>query len=153
MVFSLDRPIGERFFGLRLDTLVRLRWLAVAGQTLAIIMVQLLLGFSLSIGACLAVVALSAWLNLALRLRNPGARRPSDGEGGVAAGLGTYCSWRALLFPHRRPLQSVRAAVPRPGADLGDGTVAAHHHPARPAGGPVRRDRRPVADAAALGDA
>ncbi|WP_051660930.1 ActS/PrrB/RegB family redox-sensitive histidine kinase [Bosea sp. 117] len=80
MSLSLDRPIGERFFGLRLDTLVRLRWLAVAGQTLAIVIVQWPLGFSLPIGACLAVVALSAWLNLALRLRNPGARRLSDGE-------------------------------------------------------------------------
>ncbi|MDF2994877.1 MAG: integral rane sensor signal transduction histidine kinase [Xanthobacteraceae bacterium] len=97
MVFSLDRPIGERFFGLRLDTLVRLRWLAVAGQTLAIIVVQLLLGFSLPIGACLAVVALSAWLNLALRLRNPGARRLSDGE---AAWLLAYdiLQLAALLF-------------------------------------------------------
>ncbi|HSI41829.1 MAG TPA: ActS/PrrB/RegB family redox-sensitive histidine kinase [Xanthobacteraceae bacterium] len=96
-MMSLDRPIGERFFGLRLDTLVRLRWLAVAGQTLALVVVQWLLGFALPVGACLAVVALSAWLNLALRLRNPGARRLMDGE---AAWLLAYDTLQlaALLF-------------------------------------------------------
>ncbi|MBS7544496.1 ActS/PrrB/RegB family redox-sensitive histidine kinase [Ancylobacter oerskovii] len=80
MPLSLDHPIGERFFGLRLDTLIRLRWLAISGQTAAIVVVQWLLGFSVPIGACLAVVALSAWLNLALRLRSPGARRLSNTE-------------------------------------------------------------------------
>lgn len=97
MSLSLDHPIGERFFGLRLDTLIRLRWLAISGQTLAIVVVQWLLGFSLPIGACLAVVALSAWLNLALRLRNPGARRLSDVE---AAWLLAYdiLQLAALLF-------------------------------------------------------
>ncbi len=152
MLFSLDRPIGERFFGLRLDTLVRLRWLAVAGQTLAIIVVQLLLGFSLPIGACLAVVALSAWLNLALRLRNPGARRLSDGE---AAWLLAYdiLQLAALLFLTGGLANPFALLVPRPGADLGDRAVAAHHHTARPAGGAVRRHRRAVADAAALGGA
>ncbi|MDF2999704.1 MAG: integral rane sensor signal transduction histidine kinase [Xanthobacteraceae bacterium] len=97
MSLSLDHPIGERFFGLRLDTLIRLRWLAISGQTLAIVVVQWLLGFPLPIGACLAVVALSAWLNLALRLRNPGARRLSDVE---AAWLLAYdiLQLAALLF-------------------------------------------------------
>ncbi|MCK0198000.1 ActS/PrrB/RegB family redox-sensitive histidine kinase [Ancylobacter sp. 6x-1] len=97
MSFSLDHPIGERFFGLRLDTLIRLRWLAVSGQALAILTVQLVFGFSLPIGACLAVVALSAWLNLALRLRYAGARRLTDGE---AAWLLAYdiLQLSALLF-------------------------------------------------------
>lgn len=97
MFLSLDHPIGERFFGLRLDTLIRLRWLAIFGQTLAVIIVQGLMGFALPIGACLAVVALSAWLNLALRLRNPGARRLSDAE---AAWLLAYdiLQLAALLF-------------------------------------------------------
>ena len=51
MSLSLDHPIGERFFGLRLDTLIRLRWLAISGQTLAIVFVEWVLGFSLPIGA------------------------------------------------------------------------------------------------------
>jgi len=53
----------------RLDTLVRLRWLAVIGQSTAVLTVYLGLDFPLPIWACLAVIALSAWLNVALRLR------------------------------------------------------------------------------------
>ena len=53
----------------RLDTLVRLRWLAVIGQTTAVLVVYYGLDFELPIWACLAVIVLSAWLNIALRLR------------------------------------------------------------------------------------
>jgi two-component system, sensor histidine kinase RegB len=53
----------------RLDTLLRLRWLAVIGQTTAVLVVYLGLDFELPIWACLAVIALTAWLNVALRLR------------------------------------------------------------------------------------
>lgn len=53
----------------RLDTLVRLRWLAVIGQTTAVLVVYFGLEFALPIWACLAVIVLSAWLNIALRLR------------------------------------------------------------------------------------
>lgn len=55
--------------GLRLKTLVRLRWLAVAGQTAAVVGVHWLLGFDLPVGWCLAAIALSAWLNIFLTLR------------------------------------------------------------------------------------
>ncbi len=53
----------------RLDTLVRLRWLAIIGQTTAVLVVHYGLDFELPIWACLAVIALSGWLNIALRLR------------------------------------------------------------------------------------
>src|SRR5439155_2210870 len=53
----------------RLDTLVRLRWVAVIGQTAAVLVVRFGLGFELPIWACLAVIALAAWLNVALRVR------------------------------------------------------------------------------------
>src|SRR5687768_141457 len=55
--------------GLRLKTLVRLRWLAVAGQTAAVAVVHWVLGFDLPVGWCLAAIALSAWLNIFLTLR------------------------------------------------------------------------------------
>src|SRR4029078_3262691 len=55
--------------GLRLKTLVRLRWLAVAGQTAAVAMGHWGLGFDLPFGWCLAAIALSAWLNIFLTLR------------------------------------------------------------------------------------
>jgi two-component system sensor histidine kinase RegB len=53
----------------RLDTLLRLRWLAIIGQTTAVLVVYYGLDFSLPIWACLAVIALSAWLNVAMRVR------------------------------------------------------------------------------------
>src|ERR1700682_4656651 len=53
----------------RLDTLVRLRWLAIIGQTTAVLVVYYGLDFTLPIWTCLAVIALSASLNVALRLR------------------------------------------------------------------------------------
>ena len=59
----------------RLDTLVRLRWLAIIGQTTAILGVYYGLGFDLPIYGCLAVIALAAWLNVALRLRFRMTRR------------------------------------------------------------------------------
>ena len=54
---------------LRLRTLVRLRWMAVIGQTAAVLGVHVLLGFPLPLGFCLAVIALSAWLNIFLTIR------------------------------------------------------------------------------------
>ena len=68
-----QRDIGHR--RLRLETLVRLRWLAVAGQTVAIVLVQGALGFPLPLAACLTLVGLSAWFNLVLRLRYPASLR------------------------------------------------------------------------------
>src|ERR1700710_2141844 len=59
----------------RLDTLVRLRWLAVIGQTTAILVVYYGLDFELPIWGCLAVIALAAWLNVALRIRFPMTQR------------------------------------------------------------------------------
>jgi two-component system sensor histidine kinase RegB len=53
----------------RLDTLIRLRWLAVFGQAAAVLVVNDGLDFELPIWACLAVVALYAGLNITLRLR------------------------------------------------------------------------------------
>ncbi len=59
----------------RLDTLVRLRWLAVIGQTTAVLVVYFGLDYDLKIWACLAVIALAAWLNVALRIRFPMRQR------------------------------------------------------------------------------
>jgi two-component system, sensor histidine kinase RegB len=51
----------------RLDTLVRLRWLAVFGQLAAVLVVHFGLEFDVPIWPCLAVIALAALLNIALR--------------------------------------------------------------------------------------
>jgi two-component system, sensor histidine kinase RegB len=54
---------------LRLRTLVRLRWLAVIGQSAAIAIVNFGLGFDLPLSACLLLIALSAWLNIFLTFK------------------------------------------------------------------------------------
>ena len=54
---------------LRLQTLTRLRWFAVTGQVIAVLVVRLGMHFELPLTLCLAVIALSAALNLALQLR------------------------------------------------------------------------------------
>jgi two-component system, sensor histidine kinase RegB len=66
-MFGLPR-INDRPRNVRLDTLVRLRWLAIFGQLGAILVVHFGLEFEVPIWACLAVVALSALLNVALRI-------------------------------------------------------------------------------------
>lgn len=60
---------------LRLETLVRLRWLAVAGQVAAIGVVQGLLGFPLPLVPALMVVGTSVLLNLVLASRYPVSHR------------------------------------------------------------------------------
>ena len=63
---------------IKLDTLVRLRWLAVAGQTLALLTVHYLLDFPLPIGYAYVLVAASAWLNVILKVRWPSSMRISQ---------------------------------------------------------------------------
>jgi len=66
-VFGLSQHHPRR--NVRLDTLVRLRWLAIIGQTTAVLVVYYGFDFELPIYACLAAIVLAAWLNVALRLR------------------------------------------------------------------------------------
>ena len=61
--------LGHSARRLRVDTLVRLRWLAVSGQLAALLMVHFGFGFPLPLTECLVVIASSGVLNLWLRLR------------------------------------------------------------------------------------
>ena len=71
---------------LRLRTLVRLRWLAVVGQSIAILLVQFPLGFKLPIAACLTMIAISAWLNVFLTFRWRGSQKLSARAAGLLLG-------------------------------------------------------------------
>ncbi len=64
----------------RLRTLTGLRWLAVGGQTAAILGVHFGLGFATPLGLALGVIAASAWLNLFTVLRFSPQRFLSDRE-------------------------------------------------------------------------
>jgi two-component system, sensor histidine kinase RegB len=82
---------------LRLQTAVRLRWFGVIGQLVTVCFVYLVLGFPLPFGICLAFIALSAWLNVFLRILYPARTRLSTT---FATGLLAYdiLQLAALLY-------------------------------------------------------
>jgi two-component system sensor histidine kinase RegB len=69
LVLDPNPAAGAEIGTLRLRTLVRLRWLAIVGQTAAVLGVHFVLGFPLPLGLCLIVISLSAWLNIFLNIR------------------------------------------------------------------------------------
>lgn len=71
----------------RLGTLVAIRWMAVAGQALTLLLVRYGLGFEFSVAAPLLAVAASAGFNLWLSLRQHPARQLADSEAAVHLGL------------------------------------------------------------------
>src|ERR1700731_620819 len=69
-MFGLPRT-HHRPKNVRLETLVRLRWLAVLGQFAAVLVVHFGLEFDVPLWSSLAVIALAALLNIALRVGFP----------------------------------------------------------------------------------
>lgn len=74
------RSVGSALGRTRLRTFIGLRWIAVAGQTLAVLVVKFGLGFDLPLALCLAVIAASAWLNVFLAFAFPTQRLASERE-------------------------------------------------------------------------
>ncbi|WP_132522638.1 ActS/PrrB/RegB family redox-sensitive histidine kinase [Rhizobium sp. BK376] len=60
---------------LRLQTIVRLRWLAVGGQTVTVAIVAFWLKFPLPLMPCCVLIACLAWINFFLTLRYPATHR------------------------------------------------------------------------------
>ena len=73
--------------GLRLRTLVLLRWALIAGETWPILWVQFGLGFDLPLLWCLLAILASAWLNLSVTLAWPGSRLAGRREAVVQLGF------------------------------------------------------------------
>jgi len=67
---------------LRLNTLIWLRWLAIVGQSAAVVVVAYLLAFPLPVSLCFALIACSAWLNIFLSFRYPATHRLSPNAAG-----------------------------------------------------------------------
>ncbi len=63
---------------LLLQTLVKLRWLAIVGQSLAVLFVAYGLGFDFPYRLCGVFIVSSVWLNIVLTLRYPTSFRPTD---------------------------------------------------------------------------
>lgn len=68
-------PDHATAYQLRLNTLIRLRWLAVVGQTAAVVVVAVWLDFPMPVIPCLTLIAISAWLNLFLSFRYSATHR------------------------------------------------------------------------------
>lgn len=64
--------------GLRGSTLVLLRWAAIFGQTITVLLIYFGLGFDLPLKSSLVVIAISAWLNVFLTISMRGNRHISD---------------------------------------------------------------------------
>ncbi len=72
---ALEGDSGFSGRRLRLSTLVNLRWLAVTGQAIAVVIVAYWFEFPLPTGWCFLLIAMSAWLNIGLRIRFPSTLR------------------------------------------------------------------------------
>jgi two-component system sensor histidine kinase RegB len=96
-MIELPLSFGQDARRLRLDTLVRLRWLAVIGQSAAVAGVHFGLGFPLPFGLCFLVISASAWLNLALRINYPASFRLSDNAATLLLGF-DILQLAALLY-------------------------------------------------------
>jgi two-component system, sensor histidine kinase RegB len=92
-----DLDLGRRSRRLRVDTLVRLRWLAVCGQAAAVLFVRFALGFPIPLGLCLLFIASSAWLNVLLRLRFGRSDRLEDPPAAATLGY-DILQLSALLY-------------------------------------------------------
>ena len=64
-----------RYPTLRLETLVKIRWVAIAGQAAAVLVVWLVLGFHFYPQLCLILVGVSALLNIYLNYKFPANTR------------------------------------------------------------------------------
>ena len=58
--------VGAALGRTRLRTFIGLRWIAVVGQTLAVLLVAFGFNFNIDVARCLAVISSSAWLNVFL---------------------------------------------------------------------------------------
>jgi two-component system sensor histidine kinase RegB len=80
----------------RLDTILRLRWLAILGQLAAIFIVIQGLGFDLQIIPCLAVIGVAAAINIVLQVAYPALHRLTPPA--AAALLGSHIAELATLL-------------------------------------------------------
>lgn len=88
---------AERSAWLRMRTLILLRWLAVAGQSAAVLAAWLWLGLDLPLAACAGAIAVAALFNLAAMRATPQDRRLSERDAALTL-LFDLCQLALLLF-------------------------------------------------------
>lgn len=70
--------LGHRSRRPRVDTLIRLRWLAITGQAAAVLATHFIFAFPMPFLLCVLVVGASVWVNLGLRVRFNHSDRLAD---------------------------------------------------------------------------
>jgi two-component system sensor histidine kinase RegB len=81
-----DRAFTQAAGGVRVDTLIFLRWLAIAGQTVTIFAVFFIFNFDFPIGLCFVAIATSTALNFGLRAGTSRSFRLTDNEAAMLLG-------------------------------------------------------------------
>ena len=134
----------------RLDTILRLRWLAALGQLAAIFIVAQGLEFDFPVIPCVAIVGLSALLNLALQIAfNPMQRlEPVYAAALLALNIVELAALLFLTGGLQNPFSFLFLG---PGPDLGDGAADPADDRARPARGRLRLGAGVLPSAAAVG--
>ena len=105
---SVQETFGNDVRRLRLDTLIFLRWIAIAGQTAALVFVYFILGFDFPVGLCFVFIVASAILNFGLRFGTSRSFRLGDIEAAY------FAAWLFALS-YRRPDQWLCDAFSRSG--------------------------------------
>ncbi len=80
-----------------MQTIIRLRWFGVVGQLGTVLVVYWGLGYDLPLGWCLLLIALSAWVNVGLRVLYPARHRLSPAFATAVLACDIVCL-AALLF-------------------------------------------------------
>jgi len=75
-----NRPASDITGPIRLRTLVVIRWVAITGQFIALLLARFGFGFDLPLGLALVPVFASVLLNIVLGLRYPASKRLNDGN-------------------------------------------------------------------------
>ena len=134
----------------RLDTILRLRWLAALGQLAAIFIVGQGLEFGLPVIPCIAIIGFSALVNLALQIAfNPMQRlEPVYAAALLALNI---VELAGLAVPDRRPAKPVLVPFPCSGPDLGYRAADPADDRARMPGGRLRLGAGVLSFAAAMG--
>ena len=81
----------------RQQTVILLRWLAIAGQSICIGVAVVVLGFDLPIWACILVIVIAAIYNLVLTVKSPVNKRVSA-QGALTAHIFDLCQLLTLLY-------------------------------------------------------
>lgn len=93
----MSSSIGRTESRLRLDTLLELRWCALAAQTLAVLVATVGFALSFNYRLCLVLIAIAGITNVVLRKTQPPAYRVKVSEAALILGF-DIISLSALLF-------------------------------------------------------